>query len=198
MIFPLVFARRIHRTLRSMDWEPNSKVLEIGVGTGISFEGYPQNINITGIDLNDEMLQRSRKRIEKENWNHIQLQKMNAEVLEFPDASFDVVCAFHVLSVVSRPVQVMNEIVRVCRPGGRVVIINHFRSPNPWIAKVVNQADPVTRVLGWRTDLACDDVVHHLPLKVERRYKSSPMSLFTIVKAERTAEEQPAATIIRS
>ena len=75
--------------------------------------------------------------------------------------------------------------LRVCRPGGRVLIINHFRSPNRWIAKMVDRADPLTRVLGWRTDLGCDEVVHQLPLKVERRYKSSPMSLFTIVNAKR-------------
>ncbi len=188
LVFPMIFAKRIQRTIRGMALPHGARILEVGVGTGISLCAYPRHCSVTGIDLNEEMLQRANKKIEKEGWQNIELMKMNAERLEFPDASFDVVCAFHVLSVVSRPVTVMNEIVRVCRPGGHVVLINHFRSPNPWIAKVVDRADSVTRVLGWRTDLACDDVVRRLPLRVERRYKSSPLSLFTIVKAQRTED----------
>jgi phosphatidylethanolamine/phosphatidyl-N-methylethanolamine N-methyltransferase len=131
------------------------------------------------------MLAAAKRKIADEGWHHIQVMPMNAEALEFPDASFDCVTAFHVVSVVSNPDKMMREATRVLRPGGSLLIINHFRSPRPWIANMVDKADPLTRHLGWKTDVECDAVVRELPLKVERCYKTSPMSLFTIIKATR-------------
>jgi phosphatidylethanolamine/phosphatidyl-N-methylethanolamine N-methyltransferase len=185
MVFPAIFAKRILKTLRGMVLAPGSRVLELGVGTGISLDAYPRHCQIMGVDLNEEMLDRASQKVEREGWTHVELKQMNAENLEFPSATFDLVCAFHLITVVKKPEAVMREIVRVCRPGGTVLLINHFRSPIPWIAKMVDTADPVTRRLGWRTDLACSDLIEQLPLKVDRCYKYSPMSLFTIVKAER-------------
>src|SRR5690606_29966053 len=130
----------------------------------------------------------------EEQWSHIHVQQMNAEHLEFDDSSFDVVTSFHVISVVSNPRQMMSEIIRVCKPGGRILIVNHFRSSNPWIARMVDSAGAVTRHLGWRTDLDLGEIVAELPLRVERRYKTSPTSLFTIFTATKTAD--PAAAPI--
>jgi phosphatidylethanolamine/phosphatidyl-N-methylethanolamine N-methyltransferase len=77
----------------------------------------------------------------------------------------------------------MREIVRVCKPGGRILMINHFRSDNPLIARVVDSAGNITKRLGWRTDLDLDEVLHELPLRLDHRYKPNPLSLFTVMKA---------------
>jgi len=108
---------------------------------------------------------------------------MNAEQLDFPDDSFDLVTSFHTISVVSDPDRMMSEIVRVCRPGGRILIINHFRSENRWIAKIVDSAGSLTKRLGWRTDLEIDEIIDQLPLRMDRCYKTNPLSLFTVMQA---------------
>ena len=153
------------------------------MGTGLSLESYPHDTQVTGVDLSESMLAEAEQLIAENNWNHIEVIPMNAEELAFEDSSFDFVTSFHTISVVSRPQAMMSEIVRVCKPGGRVLMINHFRSDNPLIAKVVNSAGNITKHLGWRTDVGLDEVLSELPLRLDHRYKPSPMSLFTVMKA---------------
>ena len=185
MLFPLLVRRRIWDSIKKLQLAPGAKVLEVGVGTGTSLPAYPSHVSVTGIDLSEEMLAYARRKIEQESWNHIQVTTGNAESLDFPDASFDCVTTFHVVSVVSQPDRMMAEIVRVVRPGGKILVINHFRSPRPWLANVIDRADPVTRHLGWRTDLAIDSIVQSLPVRIDRCYKTSPLSLFTVLSATR-------------
>ncbi|RPH81659.1 MAG: class I SAM-dependent methyltransferase [Planctomycetaceae bacterium] len=182
-LWPMVARRRIRSVIRGMKFQPGQRVLEVGVGTGMSLTAYPRDIDLTGVDLSEDMLAQAEKLIEDERLSHIRVMPMNAEQLEFEDSSFDVVTSFHVISVVSEPRRMMGEMLRVCKPGGLIVMINHFRSNNPWIAKMVDSAGSVTRHLGWRTDLSLDEVVAEMPLRLERRYKTSPTSLFTIIKA---------------
>lgn len=185
ILFPLVSRKRIMDAIAELNLATGSQVLEVGVGTGVSLKAYPHDINVVGIDLSTDMLAIAERKIKQEGWDHIRVQPGNAEELEFPDASFDCVTSFHTVSVVSRPEQMMQEIIRVVRPGGRILIINHFRSPRPWLANMIDRADPVTRHLGWRTDLAIDSIVRSLPIQVERCYKTSPWSLFTVMTATR-------------
>lgn len=183
--WPLVIRRRIFKSIEMLQIPPGAKVLEVGIGTGISMPAYPRHAEVTGIDLSEEMLAEAQRKISREGWNHIRVMPMNAEHLEFPDQSFDFVTAFHVVSVVSNPRAMMAEISRVLRPGGRVLIVNHFRSENPLIANMVDKADPVTQHLGWRTNLGRSEVLHEMPLEVESEYKSWPLSLFTVLRATR-------------
>ena len=116
------------------------------------------------------------------------LKAMNAEKLDFEDSSFDVVTSFHTISVVSNPQAMMSEVVRVCRPGGKILIINHFRSENPLVSLVVDSVGHITKRLGWRTDLELAEVLREQPLHLDACYKPNPMSLFTVMKATRMAE----------
>ena len=130
-LWPAVAKRRILAAVRSLNIPASSEVLEVGVGTGLSLESYPHDTQVTGVDLSESMLAEAEQLIAEHCWNHIDVMPMNAEELEFEDSSFDFVTSFHTISVVSRPQAMMSEIVRVCKPGGRVLMINHFRSDNP-------------------------------------------------------------------
>lgn len=181
--WPAVAGRNIRSVLGGMQWPDGSDVLEVGVGTGLSLSSYPHNIRLTGIDLSESMLAEAETQIDKNGWDHICVKPMNAEELTFEDDQFDAVTSFHTVSVVSNPAKMMGEIVRVCRPGGKIIIINHFRSDNPLIARVVDSAGNVTRRLGWRTDLELEEVMKELPIRIDERYKPNPFSFFTIMKA---------------
>jgi phosphatidylethanolamine/phosphatidyl-N-methylethanolamine N-methyltransferase len=185
LVWPLLIKKRVRDTLHSLRISPDSQVLEVGVGTGISLMAYPANCSVTGIDLNETMLREARRKVIENGWTHIDLRTGNAEQLDFQDSTFDFVTAFHLISVVSEPRRAMTEMVRVCRPGGLIAVINHFRSANPMVHKVIDRADGLTRHLGWRTDLRWEDLVRDLPLTVERHYKTSPVSLFTILHLRR-------------
>jgi len=188
MVWPIFARRNILKSIQAMRIAPGANVLEVGVGTGLSLPAYPRHSQVTGVDLSEEMLAKAKERIEESGWTNISVQPMNAEELNFPDASFDIVTSFHVVSVVSNPKRMMSELTRVCRPGGRILIINHFRSAKPWIARMVDSAGSVTRHLGWRTDLRLDDVVAELPLRMDKRSKPSPVSLFTVMSATKLSD----------
>lgn len=175
-----VASRRMGEAIRSLDIPAGSEVLEVGVGTGISLRHYPSHCRVRGIDLSDSMLDEAKEQIQRKHWTHVEVESMNAESLEFEDNQFDIVTSFHTISVVSDPAKMMAEVVRVCRPGGRVLILNHFRSGNPFIAGVVDRANDLTKRFGWRTDLDSGKILEPLPLQIDSRYKTNPFSLFTI------------------
>ncbi|MCH5373337.1 MAG: class I SAM-dependent methyltransferase [Planctomycetes bacterium] len=184
-----MYRKRIHDTIQSLNIPADAKVLEIGVGTGISLSAYPPHANVLGVDLSTDMLNQAASRAESEGRSNITLQQMDALDLTAPSEAFDFVMAFHVVSVVGDVDRMMGEMYRVCKPGGKIVVINHFRSPRPLIAAVVDQASPITRRLGWRTTLRLEEVTSAVPLQVEKQYKTSFFSLFTVMIATKPAEQ---------
>jgi phosphatidylethanolamine/phosphatidyl-N-methylethanolamine N-methyltransferase len=132
---------------------PGDRVLEVGVGTGINAPLYPRNCEVTAIDLSSAMLDRARERIERSRLTNVRLLEADAARLTFAAGSFDVVYAPYLISVVSDPVRVALEMRRVCRPGGRIVILNHFRSEAPLVSRVEQAISPFTVHIGFKTDL---------------------------------------------
>jgi phosphatidylethanolamine/phosphatidyl-N-methylethanolamine N-methyltransferase len=105
------------------------EVLEVGVGTGLALSRYTKDVRVTGIDYSAEMLEKAREKVARNKLSQVAaLIRMDARHLDFPDDHFDTVAAMHVLSVVPDPERVVNEMARVCKPGGRLVIVNHFAS----------------------------------------------------------------------
>ena len=188
-VFERIFQPRILRTLESLDLAPGCRILEVGVGTGISLSAYPPHVEVTAIDLSPEMLAIAQQKIDQHGWSHITLKEMNALALDLPAESFDYVTSFHVVSVVPDCRQMMGEMIRVCKPGGTLLIINHFRSPRPWIAALIDLLNPLTLRFGWRTTLSADELLHDLPLKVERDFKTSWNSLFRVIMARKQDAE---------
>ena len=156
-VYDLTFGPTLHPgrliALERMGIKPGDKILEAGVGTGINVSLYPQHCHVTGIDFSALMLEKAHERVVKKGVTNVRLQEMDAANLTFADDTFDIVYAPYVISVVSDPVRVVNEMRRVCRPGGKIVILNHFRSHTPVVARLERAISPFTVHIGFKADL---------------------------------------------
>ena len=136
-----------------MGIRPGDRVLEVGVGTGINVSLYPSYCSVTGVDFSSSMLEKARERVARKGVRNVRLLEMDAANMKFADDSFDIVYAPYVISVVPDPVAVTREMHRVCRPGGRIVILNHFRSKARFGAWLERLIAPFTLYLGFKSDL---------------------------------------------
>jgi phosphatidylethanolamine/phosphatidyl-N-methylethanolamine N-methyltransferase len=184
-LFAPFFGGHSKRAIKSLNIPSGARVLEVGVGTGATLDAYPLHAQLTGIDLSDEMLRLARQKVERAGWSHVELQQMDALDLQFADDTFDYVLGFHIVTVVPDHSRLMQEMARVCKPGGKVVVVNFFRSEKPAVAGILDAVNPITLRLGWHTKLSLQDLVDGAPLQVVDRHKVSPRSLFTVVVAEK-------------
>ena len=171
--------------IKKMRIRPGTEILEVGVGTGINLSLYPKSTSVTGIDLSSKMLAKAQKRIDEKNLDHCNLVEMDATKLQFADNSFDVVYAPYVISVVPDPVAVAREMYRVCRPGGRVVILNHFKSANALMSKFETAISPMTVHIGFTADLDLPGFLEQAelnPVSIEKVNVPKIWTLITVVK----------------
>jgi len=155
--YDLWFGPTLHHgrlvAIERMGIKSGDHILEVGVGTGINTSLYPRDCDVTGIDFSSQMLDKARERVRQKGLRHVRLLEMDATHLKFADDSFDIVYAPYLVSVVPDPVEVAREMRRVCKPGGKIVILNHFRSANPILSRVERAISPFTVHIGFKSDL---------------------------------------------
>lgn len=183
--FGAISASGRRRAAAAVNALPGTRILEVGVGTGLALPCYRPEKRIIGIDLSAEMLDRARRRVAAERLSHVAaLYEMDAEATSFADASFDIAVAMFVASVVPNPHRLMAEMRRVVRPGGQILFVNHFaaeRGPRWWAERALA---PASRALGWHPDFALaallgpDDRVRAKIVPVP------PLGLFTLARLE--------------
>jgi phosphatidylethanolamine/phosphatidyl-N-methylethanolamine N-methyltransferase len=155
-VYDLFFGLPLHHgratAIRRMGIKPDDQILEVGVGTGMSLPLYPRRCSVTAVDLSESMLARAHARTARYNIGHVRLIQMDATHLEFPDNSFDIVYAPYFISCVPDPIAVTREMRRVCRPGGRLVFLNHFLSDGSLMSSFERAIAPLTVHLGFKSD----------------------------------------------
>ncbi|MBK1734927.1 SAM-dependent methyltransferase [Halorhodospira abdelmalekii] len=153
-VFGPVFAPGRKLTMQYLNERPGRRILEVGVGTGISLPDYRPDVTVVGVDVSPDMLDIARRRVAEHGLEFVEgLYEMDAEALELEDDSFDVVVAMYVASVVPNPDRFITEVQRVCRPGGEIFIVNHFASEHRLLRKFEQTLKPLSKLLGFRPDM---------------------------------------------
>ena len=183
--YDATFGRLVHsRHLRAMDelrMSPGDRVLDLGVGTGMTLPRYPHDVRVVGMDLSAGMLNKARLKCEQDGLGHVQLIQGDAMHPPFADASFDHILIAHTVSVVSEPNCLMQWARRLVKPGGSIILLNHFRSTNRFMAWLETVFNPMFVKIGWRSDLSLEECLQGLDLHIRYRFKNSTIDVWQIV-----------------
>jgi phosphatidylethanolamine/phosphatidyl-N-methylethanolamine N-methyltransferase len=181
LIWHKVFHRSRESAVQLLNLRKGESVLDVGVGTGLSLPAYPKDCRVTGIDLCSAMLEKGRERLVQQGFSHIELHEMDAMKMDFPDDSFDAVLAAYAISAVPDPYRVLDEMIRVCKKGGRIVFLNHFKSDNRFISSCETMISPFTQKMGWRSDLPMENLFAGKPVLVEKRMAVKPLNYWDLI-----------------
>ena len=186
LVFGPVFRRGRHAAIVAAE-NVGGRILEVGVGTGISLSGYSSSNRIVGIDISEAMLAKARHRVLTLGLDHVEaIDVMNAEELAFADDSFDVAVAQYVITAVPHPERALDELARVVRPGGEIIIATRIGAGEGMRGAIEKAMMPVTGRLGFRTDFPWSRYVDWLARTpsvalIERR-ELPPLGHFALVR----------------
>lgn len=184
--YDIVFGRFFHKSreeaIELLEIQETDKILEVGVGTGLSLRYYPKNCHVIGIDFCEPMLDKGKGRVSRHGFDNVDLHQMDAMKMEFKDNTFDSVFAAYVITAVPDPRQVLSEIIRVCKPLGKIVLLNHFQNGNRLISICERAASPLCRRVGFRPDLPLPSLLEGAPLRVERAESVQPLKYWKVVQ----------------
>ena len=193
LVFGPVFHPGRKEAVRVANDRPGQRILEVGVGTGLSLPYFRRDSHVTGIDVSAEMLAKAERRVENQKLAHVDaLHVMDAEHLDFDDNSFDAVLALYVASVVPSPARFAAEMRRVCIPGGTIVLVNHFTSENWALRWMEKRLAHLARHIGFHADFPLDAFLRDSQLTAR---EISPSNLFGYWRLLRCINEKPASTI---
>jgi phosphatidylethanolamine/phosphatidyl-N-methylethanolamine N-methyltransferase len=186
LVFGAVFERGREAAIAAAE-RIGGRILEVGVGTGISLPDYSRANRISGVDISEPMLQKAMERVAKLGLSHVEgLWVMDAEHLRFPDDSFDVVVAQYVITTVPNPEATLDEFARVLKPGGEIVLVSRVgaeaglrRALEKWFA-------PAARKLGWRTEFSFQRYARwadrHAGMRLVERRAMPPFGHFSLIR----------------
>ena len=196
LVFGAVFDQGRRAAIAAAD-SIGGRILELGVGTGISLPLYSARSRIVGIDISPEMLRQARRRVTELGLSNVdRLEVMDAERLRFADASFDVVVASHVISTVPRPLTALDECARILKPGGELILINRVGAESGPRRTVERWLQPIARRLGWRTEFPWDHFARWTErcpdIRLVERRPVPPFGHFALLRFVKLAPPKPA------
>ncbi|MEX0886366.1 MAG: methyltransferase domain-containing protein [Phycisphaeraceae bacterium] len=184
-IYDRTFGALVHKrqraALEQLQPKPGDRILDLGVGTGMTLEHYPDDVTIVGLDLSWGMLDKANHKRQRLGLKHTHLVQADAMYPPFAPRSFDHLMITHTVSVVSDPPRLMRWARSLVKPGGQIVVLNHFRSANPLIGSVEKLVNPLCVKIGWRSDLSLEDCIGDADLHVAYRFKLATVDLWQIV-----------------
>jgi phosphatidylethanolamine/phosphatidyl-N-methylethanolamine N-methyltransferase len=193
LVFGAVFDAGRKKALEALN-RHGGHVLEVGVGTGISLPDYRRDMRVTGIDLSHDMLVRAGERVQKEKLRHVDgVSVMDASRMCFKDATFDAAVAMYLITVVPDPEGVLAEMARVVKPGGEVILVNHFGADTGPRAKVEKILAHRSRDLGWRPDFPIERVLRCPDLELVERTSIGAFGMYTLLRFKRRAANDAGA-----
>jgi phosphatidylethanolamine/phosphatidyl-N-methylethanolamine N-methyltransferase len=181
-VFDWIFAPGRAAAVRHLDLERSDSVLEVGIGTGLNLPLYSATSRLTGIDLSQEMLDKAVERVQTLTMPNVTLKVMDATSMDFGDNEFDRALATYTISAVPDPVAVLREMRRVVKPGGIIVILNHFRSERRVMGWLEDLVAPVCTRLGWKSNLALAPLLAQVGLEPELVAKVNMFNGWRLVK----------------
>jgi phosphatidylethanolamine/phosphatidyl-N-methylethanolamine N-methyltransferase len=181
-IFDWIFAPGRAAAVKQLDLRPSERTLEVGIGTGLNLPLYPPTCRLTGIDLSQEMLDKAVERVQTLAMPNVTLKVMDAMAMDFADDEFDKALATYTISAVPDPVAVLREMRRVVKPGGIIVILNHFRSERRLAGHLEDFVAPVCTRLGWKSNLSMTPLLKQVGLTPELVTKVNMLNGWRLVK----------------
>ena len=166
-IFDWIFAPGRTAAVKQVAIQRSDSVLEVGIGTGLNLPLYPWSCHLTGIDLMQEMLDKAVERVHNLAMPNVTLKVMDATSMDFGESEFDKALATYTISAVPDPVAVLREMRRVVKPGGIIVILNHFRSQRRVTGWVEDMLAPLCTRLGWKSNLSLEPLLERVALVPE-------------------------------
>lgn len=181
-IFDWIFAPGRATAIKHLGLQPNDRVLEVGIGTGLNLPLYPPAVRLTGIDISQEMLDKAVERVQSLAMRNVILKVMDATSMDFADNEFDKVVATYTISAVPDPVAVLGQMRRVLRPDGILVLLNHFRSSSRVVGRFEDLVAPVCTRLGWKSNLPMTPLLKEVGLTPEVIVKVNMFNGWRLVK----------------
>src|SRR5271154_2804147 len=192
LVFGAVFERGRHAAIAAAE-RVGGRILEVGVGTGISLPQYSRDCRLFGVDISAPMLRKAQERVEEFGLSNVEgLKVMDAEHLDFTDDSFDVVVAQYVITTVPNPEATLDEFARVLKPGGEIVLVSRVgaeaglrRTLEKWFA-------PAARKLGWRTEFSFERYTNWAKatagMRLVERRAMPPLGHFSLIRFGKVAD----------
>jgi phosphatidylethanolamine/phosphatidyl-N-methylethanolamine N-methyltransferase len=189
LVFGPVFERGRRASIAAAE-RIGGRILEVGVGTGLSLPDYAWTNRVVGIDLSLSMLRKAKLRVAEHRLTNVEgLAVMDAQHLGFEDGTFDVVVAQYVITTVPNPEATLDEFARVLKPGGEIVLVNHLGAERGWRSALEHWFSPLARQLGWRPEFRWDRLAawaeRHGGVRVVERRAVSPLGHFSLIRFAR-------------
>lgn len=186
--FRWLLGQQGRRRAAEMANQREGRVLELGVGTGLTLPFYRPDHDVSGVDISPEMLEKAQQRVEEDGSTFIrELRVMDIEALDYPDNTFDTIVAAYVMSVVPDIAQALKEVERVTRPGGHVIFVNHFRHKEKGARAAIERGmSRFAAQLGWHPDFDMDEMLAQTNLEyLDREDNLPPLGLFTLLRLQK-------------